>query len=176
MKRAGLLLTFAVLTGCGAELETPQPSGPDVRQAATGSPNSTIASVHFPKYLPPNRGGPEAFMEAGMGGDLAVRGRCLGLAGSGASGFQTVIWPAGAELGQDGVGLFVASAGDRFRLGERLSGGGGTLPSDFSDTVLARPFPAECDLGEAIQFHSFKRATEMPNLPLVSPPPPPTQD
>ena len=174
MNPAGLLLTLAVLTACGAEPGGREPSETARASSQARQDNRAGAGVHFPKYLPPGRGGPDAYMEAGMGGVLTLEGRCLGFAARGGRGVQTIVWPPEASLGSDASGLFVAVGRERFRLGEDLRGGGGTMPTDFTDAPLARPFPTECDRTQAVQFHSIRRASEVPSQPLVSPPPPPT--
>lgn len=163
MKQA-TLLALIVLAGC--ESESVEKQAPPPISARSG-----VADIHFPQYRPPAEGGPEAFMEAGMGGVLALRGGCLGFIGHDGR-LQTIVWTPDARLGSDARGPFVAIGGSRFRPGDRLKGGGGTMPSDFSDRPLTRPFPVECDRSRAIQFHSIEHGDWASN-PLPPPPPPP---
>jgi hypothetical protein len=112
-------------------------------------------------------------MEAGIAGILKLDGPCLGL-DMGQSGFRTIIWHSGARLGSDRQGLYVTEGGERFRLGEELAGGGGTMPDDFGDAVLQSPYPEECGRNMALEFGGIRRldpAREGP--PPVAPPPPP---
>lgn len=113
-------------------------------------------------------------MEAGIGGVLELRGRCLGL-DMGEAGFRTIVWHSDARLGSDGEGLFVEANGGRFRLGERLSGGGGTMPDDFQDARLRTPYPEECGRDRAVEFGGVQRMEENPPIRVQPPPPPPAQ-
>jgi hypothetical protein len=132
--------------------------------------------MHFPQFRLASDGGPEAYMEAGMGGVLQARGRCLGFASHDGANFATIIWPPDASLGADAGGVFVAYDQQRFRIGEALRGGGGSLPADFSGWAMTRPFPDECDRRHAIQFHSFGREDRAASPPPPQPAPPPAVD
>ena len=149
-------------------------SGEPAEGPLQGQGGGKAPAVHLPQYRPPGAGGPEAFMEAGMGGILRLEGRCLGFAGASPGSLMTIVWPSEARLGSDERGPFVAIGEERWRPGDDLKGGGGSLPTDFNDAVLTRPFPAECDRSSAVQFHSIERAGTAPSpQPAVNPPPPP---
>ena len=129
-------------------------------------------SLHFPQYLPSSRGGPEAFMEAMLGGELQVRGRCLGLYLAESGDFRTIVWSAKARIGTDERGIYVSEGGARFRPGDQVMGGGGTMPDDFSDNQLAAPFPDECRGKGAVQLYGLRLRERNPDPPQSPPPPP----
>jgi hypothetical protein len=162
VRRLAALLALAA-SGCGSEPAQAPPRDPAAVEAAP--------AVHLPQYKPPGQGGPEAFMEAGMGGTLRLAGRCLGFADEKPGALMTIVWPSDARLGSDERGPFVQVGKERVRPGERLRGGGGTMLSDFSDARLTRPFPEECDRSSAVEFHSIEREP-WPEPAAVNPPPP----
>lgn len=164
-RKAPVWLALAALAACGPSADE------GAQDPAAAGVSAAAPEVHFPRYRPPGAGGPEAFMEAGIGGTLALRGPCLGFASE--SEFQTVVWPAEARLGSDAEGLFVAAGGERFRLGEFLIGGGGSMSADNIDRRLETPFPADCDRAGAVELHSFRRSEEGFGEPEPAPPPPP---
>ena len=165
MRRAALLLAAGVLPGCGGQ-------APPVPQAPARVPAAVVVEpIHFPRYRSPADGGPEEFMQAGIGGVFTLRGRCLGLTEPDGSRFKTVIWTQRASLGRDERGLFVMEGGERFRPGEQVSGGGGGLSGD-PIWPLETPYPAECG-AEMVQFYGLSRPGRAILQPVPPPPPPP---
>ena len=111
-----------------------------------------------------------------MGGVLQARDGCLGFARYDGANYATIVWPPDASLGTGDDGIFVAYNQQRFRIGETLRGGGGSLPTDFSGWAMVRPFPPECDREHAIQFHSFGREDPAASSPPPQAVPPPAVD
>ena len=167
IRRGAGWIGLALIAGCD------RPAHEQVADPAMTSAAPAAADIHLPRYRPPGEGGPEAFMEAGMGGTLALNGSCLGFAGGADAAFSTLVWPAGARLGRDARGLFVEVDGGRFRIGEFLTGGGGSMPADFTDARLERPFPVSCDRSRAVEFHSIAHRPGGFPVPEPAPPPPP---
>jgi hypothetical protein len=132
--------------------------------------------LHFAQYRPFSQGGPEVFMEAILGGELQVRGRCLGLYLAESDAFYTIVWTAAARLGTDGEGVFVTEGAQRFRPGDEVIGGGGTMPQDFSDHQLVAPFPKDCRGKGAVQLYGLKPPEKGAVEPQPAPPPPPKPD
>lgn len=106
-----------------------------------------------------------------MGGVLTLRGRCLGLANPDGSGFSTVIWLPRARLGFDERGVYVTEGEGRFRPGEFVIGGGGSIPQ--ATWALTRPFPEECRTSALNQFYGLGYPDPDAQPPLTPAPPPP---
>lgn len=67
-----------------------------------------------------------------------VRG-CVRVADAGPSGFTTVLWHRGTELGRDGSGYFLRNAhtGTIYRFGQRIEFGGGEASREW----IERQYP-----------------------------------
>jgi hypothetical protein len=87
--------------------------------------------------------------------------------------FYTIVWSADARMGSDGRGVYVTEGDERFRPGDQVVGGGGTMPQDFNDSQLAAPFPDDCRAGGAIQLYALRPPEQNPVPPQPPPPPPP---
>lgn len=149
-------LAALALGACGA----PDSDSPGAESGAQAAPGN-----HFPQYRPAAAGGRDVFMEEGVSGRLALRGRCLGLLRHG--GFATIIWHPDARLGADEEGPFVALPPFTFRIGDHVSGSGGGVPLDLAGSQLTAPFPTECRPHGAIELHGLDYAN-----PLTTPRPP----
>jgi hypothetical protein len=88
-------------------------------------------------------------LNAGSGGVLARRGKCLGIIRDDGR-FATLVWPATARMEQDSRGLMVVDpdGGGRVRLGDYVVFTGGPLPPGtiypFGDDVHTVDMPMEC--------------------------------
>lgn len=150
--------------------------------ASTDAP--TVPTTIEPQ--PPQRTGPLPVLlttknigalEAISAGTLVKRGPCLYL--SGAPDEALIVWGEDIAIEPDESRVWVVydkGTGARFSIGDRIRGGGGSLPpaqpiSDFT----RQPVPEECATGAAVQVHSVEvvETVYMNDRDFLPPPPPP---
>jgi len=163
VRHSAALTALLGLVACGSQRET----------SASAQPDQASPTIHFVQYKSPHQGGPEVFMEALIGGKLAVRGGCVGILLGGEAEFAPAVFHSEARLGRDRHGLFVESRGGIFRVGDDVQSGGGSLPSDFSEALLKRPLPIECKRPLMVELSGLERPPRNPPTVPVNPPPPP---
>ncbi|MBA3510970.1 hypothetical protein [Sphingomonas sp.] len=152
--------------------------GQDQRREQRQSASAKAASAEQPtlpvllRYLPPERGGPEAYPEAIVSGVLDLSGPCVRLQ-DGHGRVTTVVSAPGAYLRQDAAGLYIQSGRERLRHGSSVTGGGGwfdNLPA--GPGTLDRPIPAQCRSGPYVVVTDIQRYDPSDDPPPRSPPPP----
>jgi len=145
-------------------------------QRQTAPVNAAKAESTSPvllRYLPAERGGPEAYPEAQVSGVLDLSGACVRLQDPQVR-MTTVVSSPGPYLGRDLAGLYVRSGHERLRHGSSVTGGGGwfdKLPGGLG--VLDRPIPDQCRSGPFVVVTGMRRYDPAGQPPPRSPPSPP---
>ena len=161
------------LTACSGERDGRTPEVPDGK-----FPDSQPGKV-MPALLTYTNIGA---LEAIQAGTVVQRGPCFYL--SGAPEEAVILWPEGTQIVRDterGVAVELPD-GLRIAVGDRIRGGGGSLPhaqpiSDFASQQV----PESCATGPAVQLHSVELvervyAQDEDFRPPPPPPPPPAPD
>ena len=159
----GLLLAAGACTQDQEQRQAP-PAYP-----ASSEPRSPVLL----RYLPPERGGPEAYPEAQISGVIDLAGVCVRLQDSHGRK-TTVVSSPGPYLGQDPAGLYILSNNERLRHGSSVTGGGGwfdNLPA--GPGALDRTIPNQCRSGPFVVVTGMRRYDPPDEPPPRSPPPPP---
>ena len=166
MKRFAAVLESLLAVGCAQAQEQRQTAPVNVARAESTSPVLL-------RYLPPERGGPEAFPEAQVSGVLDLSGACVRLQDPHVR-MTTLVSSPGPYLGRDLAGLYVQSGRERLRHGSSVTGGGGwfdKFPGGLE--VLDRPIPDQCRSGPFVVVTGMRRYDPAGQPPPRSPPRPP---
>ncbi|MCJ8190250.1 hypothetical protein [Sphingomicrobium aestuariivivum] len=164
--RAALVLALAALTACGDK------GARDMAEEEAGSrmPAPAGNQPHLILYKSAEEGGPEAFMEALIGGSLLLDGPCVAVDVGG--GPVTIVTTEGS-LHEDGDGLFLRVGPHEFRHGDPIMSGGGALNGLPADGMLTAPVPEACREGPAVEMsYLYPAPPGGPGQPPESPPPP----
>ena len=167
--KVGTLLALSLVAACDSPSSEPVP---DMTQPAHMPAEQLPTVLTYP-------GGPA--LEALVSGTLRRRGPCLVLDTGSRS--DLILWlddVEGVRLNENGWLIIDNSTGQRFREGDYLQGGGGSLPENLDiEAVTPEEMPFECETGSAIVFYGVRkakrpetRAGEPPDPPPAPPPPP----
>ena len=160
---------MAVISGC--QQQTSQVPGA-TQSATLGGGGAVVTGPLLLRYLPPERGGPEAYPEAQVGGTLDLGGPCVRLRDHhGVT--QTLVSSPGPRVGRDAAGPFIETEDERLRHGAPIWGGGGWFSHMPQLGPLETPIPEACRSSRFVVITGMQRHDPADEPPLKSPPPPP---
>ncbi|MCM8557175.1 hypothetical protein [Sphingomicrobium sediminis] len=168
MRRLALLAAALVLAGCGGD----EPCGDGAPQCLPDEPEAPVDDLpHLILYKSAEDGGPEAFMEALIGGKLDLSGPCVAIRTGGSEGRSVIVTTEGVVKRND-YGPYLEVGPHSFRDGDDIMSGGGFMgdyPQD--ESFLQEPIPEACKGDPKVQL-SMIYPMPPEEAPVFNPPPP----